>query len=182
MCICNNRCAPRGDPLICCFFTKRLLTRASKTWDSPSPRVEEALWAEDAEGRGRHEGKGAPGICADGERTDTSHEVAGLEKDCQRLERLGLTLAEAKQLLTQLQPHVVAQQASLFVTTRSHCAACGTPREISSGRCTSVSLQTNSMNSERMTVCARTVLGVACGRGHGQSLGRSALTACARAP
>src|SRR3989454_2006408 len=66
-------------------------------------------------------------ICADGERTDTIHEVAVLEKDCQRLEQLGLTLAEAKQLLIQLQQHVVAHQASLFVTTRSHCAACGTP-------------------------------------------------------
>jgi hypothetical protein len=53
--------------------------------------------------------------------------VAVLEKDCQRLEQLGLTLAEAKQLLTRLQQHVVAQQASVFVTTRSHCEACGTP-------------------------------------------------------
>ena len=66
-------------------------------------------------------------ICADAEGTDTIHEVAVLEKDCQRLEHLGLTLAEAKQLLTQLQQHVVAQQARLFVTTRSHCAACGIP-------------------------------------------------------
>ena len=66
-------------------------------------------------------------ICADDERTDTIHEVAVLEKDCQRIEQLGLTLAEAKQLLTQLQQHVVAHQASVFVTTRSHCAACGTP-------------------------------------------------------
>jgi hypothetical protein len=38
-----------------------------------------------------------------------------------------LTLAEAKQLLTQLQQHVVAHQATAFVTTRSHCQACGTP-------------------------------------------------------
>jgi hypothetical protein len=65
-------------------------------------------------------------ICADDEGTDTIHEVAVLEKDCQRIEQLGLTLAEAKQLLTQLQQHVVAQQARLFVTTRSHCVACGT--------------------------------------------------------
>jgi len=64
-------------------------------------------------------------ICADDEGTDTIHEVAVLEKDCQRIEQLGLTLAEAKQLLTRLQQHVVAQQASVFVTTRSHCEACG---------------------------------------------------------
>jgi hypothetical protein len=56
-------------------------------------------------------------IGADGERTDTIHDVAVLEKDYQRIEQLGLTLAEAKQLLIQLQQHVVAQQASVFVTT-----------------------------------------------------------------
>jgi hypothetical protein len=66
-------------------------------------------------------------ICADDGRPDTIHDVAVLEKDGHRIEQLGLTLSEAKQLLTQLQQHVVAQQASLFVTTRSHCAACGTP-------------------------------------------------------
>src|SRR5215813_31254 len=65
-------------------------------------------------------------ISADDERADTIHDVAVLEKGCQRLEQLGLTLAEAKQLLTQLQQHVVAHQASLFVTTRAYCEACGT--------------------------------------------------------
>ena len=44
-------------------------------------------------------------ICADDERTDTIHDVAILEKDCQRIEQLGLTLAETKQLLTTLQQH-----------------------------------------------------------------------------
>ena len=43
------------------------------------------------------------------------------------LEQLGLTLAEGKQLLTQLQQHVVAHQASVFVTTRSYGTVCGTP-------------------------------------------------------
>ena len=66
-------------------------------------------------------------ICADDDGMDAIHEVAVLEKDCQRIEQLGLTLTEAKQLLSQLQQHVVAHQASVFVTTRSHCAACGTP-------------------------------------------------------
>jgi hypothetical protein len=66
-------------------------------------------------------------ICADDEGTDTIHEVAVLEKDCHRIEQLGLTLSEAKQLLSQLQQHVVAHQASVFVTTRSHCQACSAP-------------------------------------------------------
>ena len=66
-------------------------------------------------------------ICADDERPDTIHDVAMLEKDCHRIEQLGLTLSEAKQLLTQLQQRVVAYQASVFVTTRSNCDACGAP-------------------------------------------------------
>src|SRR5262249_25800533 len=66
-------------------------------------------------------------ICADDDGTDTIHDVAVLEQDCQRLWQLGPTLAEAKQLLTQLQQHVVAYQAAAFVTTRSHCQVCGTP-------------------------------------------------------
>jgi hypothetical protein len=57
----------------------------------------------------------------------TTHEVALLEKDCHRLEQLGLTLAEGKQLLTQLQQHLVARQAAACVTTRSQCEACGAP-------------------------------------------------------
>jgi hypothetical protein len=66
-------------------------------------------------------------ICADDGGADTIHEVVVLEKDCQQIEQLGLTLAEAKQLLSQLQQHVVAHQTSVFVATRSHCTACGTP-------------------------------------------------------
>src|SRR5215471_17348766 len=66
-------------------------------------------------------------ICADDDGMDTIHEVAVLEKDCHRIEQLGLTLTEAKQLLTQLQQHVVAHQVSVFVTTRSHCGACDAP-------------------------------------------------------
>ena len=64
-------------------------------------------------------------ICADGEGTDTIYEVAVLEKDCQRIEQLGLTLTEAKQLLPQLQQHVVAHQATAFVTMRSRVTSSG---------------------------------------------------------
>jgi hypothetical protein len=72
-------------------------------------------------------------ICTANDGTDTIHDVAVLEKDCQQLEQLGLTLAEAKQLLTQLQQHVVAHQATAFVTMRSHCTACGTPLQRKEG-------------------------------------------------
>ena len=66
-------------------------------------------------------------ICTDDERSDTIHDVAVREKDCHRIEQLGLTLSEAKQLLSQLQQRVVAHQASVFVTMHSNCAACGAP-------------------------------------------------------
>jgi hypothetical protein len=66
-------------------------------------------------------------IGADDGEPETIHDVAVLEKDCQQIDQLGLTLAEAKQILTQLQQHVVAHQAAVFVTMRSQCEACGAP-------------------------------------------------------
>ena len=63
-------------------------------------------------------------VCADDGREEHVHEVATLDKDCQRLEHLGLTLAEAKQLLATLQQHLVAQQAATFVAARAQCDHC----------------------------------------------------------
>ena len=65
-------------------------------------------------------------VCADDGREEQVHEVATLDKDCQRIEHLGLTLAEAKQLLATLQQHLVAQQAATFVAARAQCDHCGT--------------------------------------------------------
>jgi len=69
-------------------------------------------------------------VCADDGREEQVQEVATLDKDCQRLEHLGLTLAEAKQLLATLQQHLVAQQASAFVATCSQCDHCGDPLRV----------------------------------------------------
>ena len=66
-------------------------------------------------------------IQADDGGPDTTHDLAIFEKDCQRIEQLGLSLAEAKQLLTQLQQQLVARQAIAFVAMRSQCEACGAP-------------------------------------------------------
>lgn len=57
---------------------------------------------------------------------DRLQEVGTLDKDCQRIEHLGLTLAEAKQLLATLQQHLVAQQTATFVATHAQCDHCGT--------------------------------------------------------
>src|SRR5712691_11370184 len=57
-------------------------------------------------------------------------EVAVLEKEYQRVEHLGLTLAEAKQLLTQLQQQVVECQAAAFLVPCLQCPACGNSLQV----------------------------------------------------
>jgi hypothetical protein len=60
-------------------------------------------------------------VCDDNGHEDTHTDVVVLDKACQRLEHLGLTLAESKQLLTTLQQHVLEQQATAFVQSRTRC-------------------------------------------------------------
>ena len=69
-------------------------------------------------------------VCDDDGHEETYTDVVVLEKACQRLEHLGLTLMEAKQLLTVLQQRLVAQQTAAFVAAHSHCAHCGKSLEI----------------------------------------------------
>jgi len=57
---------------------------------------------------------------------ETITDVVILEKTCQQIEQVGLTLAETKTLLQRLQQYLVEQQAAAFVATRTHCQACGT--------------------------------------------------------
>ena len=64
-------------------------------------------------------------ICTDDGHPEQVQEVATLDKDHQRLEHLGLTLAETKQLLATLQQHVVAQQAATFLAAHAQCDDCG---------------------------------------------------------
>lgn len=52
-------------------------------------------------------------------------ELAVLEKDCERLEQLGLTLAESMEVLKALQRHVLERQTAVFVEARRRCPACG---------------------------------------------------------
>ncbi len=66
-------------------------------------------------------------VCADDGREEYVQEVAILDKECQQIEHLGLTLTEAKQLLQTLQQHLVAQQAAAFVATHAQCDDCGAP-------------------------------------------------------
>jgi hypothetical protein len=53
-------------------------------------------------------------------------DVVVLEKACQQIEQVGLTLAEAKSLLAALQQRIVERQAAAFLARCMHCQACGT--------------------------------------------------------
>jgi hypothetical protein len=65
-------------------------------------------------------------VCDDDGHEATFTDVAVLEKACQRIEHLGLTLLEAKQILAALQQRLVDQQTAAFVVARSQCDYCGT--------------------------------------------------------
>jgi hypothetical protein len=56
------------------------------------------------------------------------HELTTLDKDCERLEQVGLTLEESKQVLRELQRRVVEHQAAAFVHSRALCDHCGSKR------------------------------------------------------
>jgi hypothetical protein len=60
-------------------------------------------------------------VSDDNSREETHTDVVVLEIACQRIEHLGLMLAESKQLLTMLQQQVLEQQATAFVQRRTYC-------------------------------------------------------------
>jgi len=67
-------------------------------------------------------------LCAEDEdaaRGEEVVELAVLEKDCEQLEQLGLTLAESKEILGTLQQHVLERQTTVFIEARRRCPACG---------------------------------------------------------
>src|SRR5215471_15498312 len=61
---------------------------------------------------------------------ETVTDVIILNKHHQRIEHLGLTLAESKQLLSTLQRHLLQQQITTFLDARSTCPDCGTPLKL----------------------------------------------------
>jgi hypothetical protein len=64
-------------------------------------------------------------VCDDDGHEATFTDVAVFEKACQRIEHLGLTLPEAKQILAVLQQHLVEQQTAAFVAAHAQCDHCG---------------------------------------------------------
>ena len=64
-------------------------------------------------------------LCSDDGREEIVTDIVTLQKDCQRLAHLGLTLAEAKQLLKLVQKTLLQQQIARYVETHSQCPDCG---------------------------------------------------------
>jgi len=65
-------------------------------------------------------------LCNDQGDEETVTDVITLNKNNQRIEHLGLSLAESKQLLSTLQRHLLQQQVTTFLDTCSDCPDCGT--------------------------------------------------------
>ena len=64
-------------------------------------------------------------MCSDEGQEETVTDVITLNKNSQRIEHLGLTLAEAKQLLSTLQRHLLQQQVDTFLDPCFTCSDCG---------------------------------------------------------
>jgi hypothetical protein len=66
-------------------------------------------------------------VCHDEGHEETVTDVITLNKNNQRVEHLGLSLAESKQLLSTLQRQLLQQQVNTFLDTHSMCPDCRTP-------------------------------------------------------
>src|SRR6266436_10188278 len=64
-------------------------------------------------------------LCSDAGQEETVTDVITLNKNHRRIEHLGLTLAEAKQLLSTLQRHLLQHQVDTFLDPCSTCPDCG---------------------------------------------------------
>ena len=69
-------------------------------------------------------------MCNDQGDAETVTDVITLDKNHQRIEHLGLSLAESKQLLSTLQRHLLQLQVTTFLDTCSDCPDCGAPLDL----------------------------------------------------
>src|SRR5712664_3445625 len=69
-------------------------------------------------------------ICHDDGHEETVTDVITLNKHNQRLDHLGLSLAESTQLLSTLQRHLLQQHVTTFLDTHATCPDCGAPLKL----------------------------------------------------
>jgi hypothetical protein len=72
-------------------------------------------------------------LCSDDGHEETVTDIVSLKKDYRRIEHLGLTLAESKQLLKLIQKKLLQEQIDRYLKTRSQCADCGATLNAYSG-------------------------------------------------
>jgi hypothetical protein len=69
-------------------------------------------------------------ICHDDDHEETVTDVITLHKNHKRIEHLGLSLAESKQLLGTLQRKILQQQVTAFLDAHATCPDCRTPLDL----------------------------------------------------
>jgi len=94
-------------------------------------------------------------MCSDEGQEETITDVITLNKNTQRIEHLGLTLAEAKQLLNTLQRHLLQHQVDTFLDPCSTCADCGALLKVKAhaSRSFRTLFGTCTLNSPRLEHC-----------------------------
>src|SRR5262245_24390502 len=89
--------------------------------------------------------------------SERTEELLVLAKEHEQLEQLGLSLAEGKQLLREVQRRVVEQQATAFLAIHTACPRCGRQRGVKDHKTLSVRTLFGkiSLDSPRVRQCCR---------------------------
>jgi hypothetical protein len=69
-------------------------------------------------------------MCSEDGQEETITDIVTLKKDWKRIEHLGLTLKEAKQLLKSIQQRLLQRQIEAFLAASAPYPDCGTPRKV----------------------------------------------------
>ena len=95
-------------------------------------------------------------LCSDDGREETVTDLVTLQKDSQRIEHLGLTLREAKQLLTTIQKRLLQHQVEAFLDACSTCPDCRTSLKVKGYRSRSFRtlFDTFKLSSPRLCHCS----------------------------
>jgi len=86
-------------------------------------------------------------LCSDDGREETVTDIVSLKKDCHRIEHLGLTLADSKQLLKLIQKKLLQQQINRYLASHSQCQDCGVPLKAKNWHCALSALRADFLSS-----------------------------------
>jgi hypothetical protein len=69
-------------------------------------------------------------VVSEDDREESVKEIMILNKDSQQIEHIGLTLAESKEVLKQLQTYIIKEQVESFLEANKYCPHCRTKHKI----------------------------------------------------